>query len=204
MLFHGIAIADPANKNAGFNLQKIRNEQENSQTQNESMPHFVISEQDKLNNFQRFEYPSVKGFDTLKESTVPITTVLETEIGDKQFAFRNEKQADVEIPVLETGKNITDMNGEGYYDPGIHEKISESQFAPTNHNLTSTQKFGRPITDTPTLLSDPNSLAKQDHYIHANPSKSFQKRYYENNPWKDATSGRVVLFERAREATRLA
>jgi len=204
MILHGISIADPANKNISHNIQTLRLDEEKRETQNKSMPHFVVSDQDQHNNFNYFEYQSVKGFVTEKEDTVPITTTLERSIDDKHYTFENEKKADVEKSVLETGKVLTDMNGQGYFDPGIHEKTSESQFAPGNHVLASTQKFSRPLTTSPTLLTNPQTYANEKNYLYKRTSKSFQAGYYANNPWKDAVSGRVSLFEQPREATRLA
>jgi len=149
----------------------------------------------------RDDYESVKGFRVVNEVTVPIDNLEHTEIDDRQYVDDVDFKASVEEPMLEAGKNLTDMNGAGYFDPGLGE-----------HNLMPVQKYGRPKTDIPTKISNPKGFAEEQQYLYIDGKKGFQDKYYKNNTWRDGyrdgtneptneldpNTGRVHLFEAPR------
>jgi hypothetical protein len=228
--FNGIAIADPSKKDCNFttnegfrqSIEGLKGGKNLKSTvvvgvtssviipahyirtlKDHQNPHITHGDQEIFLK-GKHDYESSKGFRVVKEVTIPVTNPLKTSIEeDRVYAKNNEKQADVEKPVLETGKVLTDLNGAGYYDPGLKEKKSYTHFDPKVHVTNAVQKLGRPKTNSPTLMTDPNSYAKEKNYLHKNGKGSFLPMFYTRNPWVDVDTGRVSLFEKPRETSRI-
>jgi len=181
-------------KIVGVNEQELHDPQ---------LPHITNGDQIVFRRFTR-QYDTVKGYRTIDFDTVPITNARKTVIEeDRVYAQRNQYKVDVEEPVLETGKVLTNMNGEAYYDSGLKERKNYSQLDPKSFVFRHTAKFDRPKTSSPTMMTNPNDYAREKHYVFVNGDQSYRDVMYKNSPWKDST-GRMSLFEAPRTATRLA
>lgn len=230
-ILNGIAIADPAKKdmrfvtNEGFRRATVSHRPDDdtrastvvegitlstevpahyeSAMKDAQLPH--TSDGDQALDMRHVEdYESVKGHRDRDEVTIPYYPQFREDIeDDKVYEEHQDLHGDVEEPILETGKKVRDQNGAGYYDPGLKEKKSETQFDPGVHSLDPVQKYGRPVPDSPTLLANPKEYAEEKHFLYVDGDKSFQDRYYKDNPWKN-DDGRIHLFEAPRTPTRLA
>lgn len=227
--FNGIAIADPSKKGLNFvteegfrsSVVSYRPDDDTRKTtviegvsssidiaahytnilKDPFLPHTTLGDQEVFNNFSQ-DYETVKGFRVDETVTIPITNGIDRALDDQAYEDEIDNQADVEEAILETGKKITNLNGNGYYDPGIKElKTSEIE---STKVFVPVQKFGRPQPDNPTFLTNPQEFADEKNYIYVNGDRSYQSRYYSNNSWLDSDTGRIHLFEKPREATRIA
>jgi hypothetical protein len=198
---HGIVIADPAKSNLRFN--KIENDHYDISRKLPGKPlGRYISEQDRLNNFERL-MPSPRLVDTVKERTIPMNSTLNKDMIDLWRERRVNLRAEVEQPQLEAEKKVSGATVDA-------------------HNLTVTETHGinfgnhyNPAGNYPTpkfkqdvrinmkhvhpvgaRLSNAKLYAEQSHYLYKNEYGSFRKYYYEENPWKSSQTGRVHLFDR--------
>jgi len=185
---HGIVIADPAKTNMRFS--RIENDHYDVTRKLPGKPQGrFVSEQDKLNNFERM-MPSVKGYYTIKERTVPMTSTQNKSMIDMWRSRRVNLKADVEIPLLEADKNLVNatINGGVWFNPkGVYPaQTFKRELRPTYRNIRSSLS----------KMVDPNDYAKEMHYLYVKGDRSFRKCYNENSSWRDAKTGRVHLFER--------
>lgn len=229
--FNGVAIADPSKKslnfttNEGFRpaVEGLNSDSRSSTDKNlkssvlegvtsdfeieahylvalkdNQLPHITNGDQENWVGIIR-DYESVKGFRIDETVTVPITSLLRTEIeDDRPFAIENEYKADVEESQLEADKYIRDtsINGGAWYNPrSVYKVPTFQQFDRWVYRI---------IRNPASRLSDPQDYADEKNYLYVDGFKSFQTRYYTNNPWVDSNTGRVILFEAPRTATRLA
>jgi hypothetical protein len=173
---HGVVIADPSKSSLRFN--KIENDHFTVTRKLPGKPQGAfVSEQDRLNNFDRD-----------KEITVPITDTLNLEMIDLLRVRRDNLRADVEKPQLEADKNLrdTDINGGAWFDP---KGVNPASFKKTDRPVL------RVVRDPASRLANPSDYAKKSHYIYDKDFGNYQEHYYKNNTWKTA-KGRVCLFER--------
>lgn len=156
----------------------------------DQLPHTTDGDQEKDIAFKR-DYESVKGFRVDETVTIPYTAGLREDIEDDlPYEIGRDKKADVEVPLSEAGKRLTDQNGEGYYDPGIKKG---TEFAPGEHDMKPIHKYSRPITDSPTMMADPKDFIDENHY---------KTIYTTNNQWTNPNTGKVHMFEDLRTSDR--
>lgn len=225
-LLNGIAIADPSKKalnfttNEGFRQANVKYSSDNndilkttvlegvtsnteieyhflSALKDPQLPHTSNGDQEIFRRHDD-DYPSVYGFSVDESVTIPYTNSLRTIIeDDKPYAEENEALANVEKDRLEADKNLidTDINGGAWYDPqGIYKTAT---FKRTDRWVY------RIIRNPASKLANSDEYSDEKHYLYVDGRKSFQDRYYTNNPWRDSNTGRVQLFEAPRTASRL-
>ena len=229
-LFNGIAIADPAKKNLNFttnegfrlSVEGLNSDDRSSTNRNlkstvitgvtsatkienhydtalkdDQLPHTTDGDQEILVKTRR-DYDSVKGYRLEETVTVPLTTAVHRDVDDDQYAEENAYNARVEEPLLEADKYLqeTDINGGAYYDP-------QSIYPTPTFKRTDRIVFRTPRSPS-SRLANPQEYADEKHFLYVDGYKSFQERFYDNNPWRDTDTGRVNLFEAPREPSRLA
>jgi hypothetical protein len=205
MILFGVSIADPAKRN--IHLNKQENDHYNVTRKLPGKPQGkFISEQDKLNNFDRL-MPSVSLGFTEKQNTIPVTKVKNNSMIELTNIRRKNLRANVEQPILEVDKKISGSKVD------VHEELDPSWVNKTygvnfgNHynpshvypgcvfkqDVRINMCYVRPVSS---YLSDPDEYVEKAHYLYNKKFGSYQKNYYVENPWRDSKTGRVHLFER--------
>jgi len=182
----GIVIADPSKKNLNFSAVEHDNYDVLRKQSGRPLEKFV-SEQDKLNNFER-KMPSTRQVQTANESTVPITNSLNKEMIDEWRVRRDNLLSDVEKPQLEADKNFSDyyINAGAWFDPK------------GNYPVSTFKKVERPVLrtvrDPNRKFSEANNYSREVNFVYKN--RNYSPSYYSNNPWRDSSTGRVHLYEK--------
>lgn len=185
--YSGVVIADPAKSNLNY-----RKNVDDLYTVTRKLPGEPLgqfsSEQTVLRRFDR-EMPSNVSptLESTKVATVPVTKTLNNEMVNLQDVRRINLWANVEKAQLQAANTLRDVNIEStvWYDP--------KSVNPVEFKETVRPKL-RPNNNPASLLANSNGLAAQDDYVHNANNRSIQKRYYDNNSWKDS-KGRIHLFE---------
>lgn len=201
--FNGIPIADPSKKGLNFTtdenfrptIEGVTNDTEidahyKNALKDNQLPHISEGDQEK-DIVTKEDYESVKGFRIEETVTIPYTSGLREDIEDDlSYETDQDREAEVEEPLLEAGKRLTDMNGDGYYDPGIKKG---TEFVPGEHDMKPIHKYSRPKTDSPTFMTDPKDFVDEKHY---------QTIYTTDNQWMNPNTGKVHMYEDLRESDR--
>lgn len=198
---HGIVIADPAKSNLRFSRVEHDHYETTRKYPGKPQGQFV-SEQDKLNNFDR-KMPSIKGYETIKERTIPIDNEINNEMIDLWRQRRENLRADVEKPLLEADKNISGGSVDVHEDLNLTESTGVNfgdHYNPNGNYPQTTFKQDlrinmRYIRPESLKLSNSQEYLEKVHYLYNKNYGSFQNIYYNNNPWKDS-HGKICLFER--------
>lgn len=186
-ILHGVVIADPAKNNIKFN--KIENDTFNVSIKQPGKPLGKFeSDQDKFNNHTPTLMLCQSVGYSINECTIVMTTK-NNEMIEKWEERRNNLLADVEKSQLEADKNLVDadINSGAWFDPS--SVFPEAKFKQVDRPVL------RVIREPSSRVSNPDVLAKRQHFLYVNDRGNFQTNFYVNNNWKDS-KGRIHLFEK--------
>ena len=184
---HGIVIADPARKNVKFSNADRDQYDVSRKEPGRPLPQFV-STGNEFNNFPEYSSTPFTKY-SIDETTIPMTATYNKEMIDLWRERKENLEADVEKPQLETDKYLEDqgMNKGPHFNPaGIYPTATFKQVSRPNY---------RTIRNPLSRFAQAHVYAKAAHYLYVDDRSNYRDVYYEDNPWKDS-KGRIHLFDK--------